>query len=85
LFIQQLLALLGIEDYPVFDRNRIANEKEETEMVMLAANYLDDKTVLYKLPFITVDEVDTILARKGSEDMNTVNRNGEEEEPETEV
>ena len=80
LFIQQILALIGIEDYPVFDRNRIANEKEETEMVMLAANYLDDKTVLDKLPFITVDEVDTILARKGSEEMQTVNRNGEEEE-----
>ena len=85
LFIQQILALIGIEDYPVFDRNRIANEKEETEMVMLAANYLDDKTVLDKLPFITVDEVDTILARKGSEEMQTVNRNGEEEEePEAE-
>ena len=85
LFIQQILALIGIEDYPVFDRNRIANEKEETEMVMLAANYLDDKTVLDKLPFITVDEVDAILARKGSEEMQTVNRNGEEEEePEAE-
>lgn len=91
LFIQQILALLGIEDYPVFDRNRIANEKEETEMVMLAANYLDDKTVLDKLPFISVDEVDTILARKGKEDMNTVKRTGdnleeenEEEEPEAE-
>ena len=81
LFIQQILELIGIEDYPIFDRNRIANEKEETEMVMLAANYLDDKTVLDKLPFITVDEVDTILARKGSEDADTITQE-EEEEPE---
>ena len=71
----------------MFDRNRIANEKEETEMVMLAANYLDDKTVLDKLPFITVDEVDTILARKGAQDMQTVKRTENEdqtEEPEAE-
>lgn len=85
LFIQQLLSLIGIEDYPVFDRNRIANEKEETEMVMLAANYLDDKTLLDKLPFITVDEVDTILARKGSEDAATFTQEEQEEEEEPEV
>ena len=70
-FIQQILALIGIEDYPVFDRNRISNEKEETEMVMLAADYLDDRTLLEKLPFITVDELDGILARKGSADQST--------------
>ena len=91
LFIQQILALKGIDDYPIFDRNRIANEKEETEMIMLAANYLDDRTVLEKLPFITVDEVDAILARKGKEDISTASRTGDnleeeedEEEPETE-
>ena len=63
-FIQQILHFLGIEDSPTFDRNRIANEREETDMVLLAANYLDDETILKKLPFITVDEVDTILARR---------------------
>ena len=41
--------------------------KEETETVLLAANYLDDQTVLEKLPFVTVDEVDDILARKDME------------------
>lgn len=63
-FVQQILALIGIEDYPVFDRNRVVNETEETEMIMSAANYLDDETILKKLPFITVDEVSGILARK---------------------
>ena len=71
-FIQQILSLIGIEDYPVFDRNRISNEKEDTEMIMLAANYLDDQTVLEKLPFITVDEVDGILARKEINDQQFV-------------
>ena len=71
-FIQQILALKGIEDYPVFDRNRISNEKEETEMIMLAANYLDDETVLDKLPFIMVDEVDAILAKKRLADQESI-------------
>lgn len=70
-FIQQILALKGIEDYPVFDRNRISNELEETQMIMMAANYLDKRTVLEKLPFVTVDEVDGILARLGNAEQET--------------
>ena len=68
-YIQQILALAGLQDTPIFDRNRIVNEKEETEMVLLAANYLDQETILKKLPFVTVDEVDAILARKDDEDF----------------
>lgn len=66
-FIQQILELIGIEDYPVFHRNRISNAMEETQMTMLAANYLDDETVLEHLPFITVDEVAKIIQRKDKE------------------
>ena len=68
-YVKQLLNLRGIEDMPVFKRNRVTNQKEQTETVLLAANYLDDETVLKKLPFITVDEVDTILARKDTQDQ----------------
>lgn len=70
-FIQQILSLIGIDDYPLFDRNRISNEKEETEMIMLAADYLDDETIVKKLPFVSVDEVDTILARKVADDTDS--------------
>lgn len=70
-YVKQLLALKNIEDMPVFKRNRVTNQKEQTETVLLAANYLDDQTLLSKLPFITVDEVDTILARKGTQDQET--------------
>ena len=69
-FVQQILSLMGIEDTPVFKRNRISNQKEQTEMVMMAANYLDDETILSKLPFITVDEVTEILSRKLEEDTS---------------
>ena len=63
-FIQQILALMGIEDTPVFKRNRISNQKEQTDMILSAAEYLDDETILNKLPFVSVDEVTEILLRK---------------------
>lgn len=68
LFITQLLDLVGIEDdYPTYKRNRIANQKEQTDMVLSAADYLDEETVLKHLPFITVDEVQDILEKKQEE------------------
>lgn len=83
-FIQQILELIGIEDYPIFDRNRISNELEETQMVMMAANYLDDETVLKHLPFITVDEIDGILLKKDQETAGRINLEKQEEEEEPE-
>lgn len=70
-FIDHLLELLGIEnDTPVFKRNRISNQMEQTQMVLSAADYLDEETVLKKLPFITVDEVADILAKNREEEEN---------------
>ena len=66
-FIQRILALQGIDDTPTFKRNRISNQKEQTDMVLSAAEYLDDETILNKLPFISVDEVSAILAKKDEE------------------
>lgn len=88
-FIQQILKLIGIEDTPVFKRNRISNQKEQTDMVLSAAEYLDDETILQKLPFVTVDEVAGILARKaqdsedrfdGEEGLDNENLGNSEEE-----
>lgn len=69
-FVQQILSLLGIEDTPVFKRNRIVNTKEQVELVMMEAQYLDDETVLAKLPNVTPDEVQAILERKAAESFN---------------
>lgn len=66
-FVQQILKFLGIEDTPIFKRNRISNQKEQTDMVLSASDYLDDETILTKLPFISVDEVPDILARRDQE------------------
>ena len=61
---------MGVEDTPVFKRNRISNQMEQTQMVVMEAQYLDDETVLQKLPNITVDEIPGILQRKGLENQN---------------
>lgn len=84
-FIDQLLKLVGIDDYPTYKRNRISNQPEQTAMVLSASEYLDDETVLSKLPFITVDEIAEILNRKQVEAENrlTVPRDEEDEEKET--
>ena len=69
-FIQQLLQVVGIKnEMPTFKRNRISNTAQTTQMVLSAAEYLDAETVLKKLPFVTVDEVEEILKRKDAEDM----------------
>lgn len=66
--IQQIERLNGWEELvPQFKRNRISNQAEQTQMVMLAAEYLDEETLLSKLPFVTVDEVKAILAGKDAE------------------
>ena len=75
-FTQQRLALMGIEDTPVFKRNRISNQKEQVDMVMLEAEYLDAETILKKLPNITVDEISKILAKRDEEDMARAGLNG---------
>ena len=67
-FVQQLLALMGIDDTPVFKRTRISNQKEQVDMVMSEAQYLDRETVLRKLPNISPSEVPAIKERLDAED-----------------
>lgn len=70
-FVQQLLKIAGLPDsVPQFKRNRISNQREQVEMLMLEADYLDTKTLLNKLPNITVDEVKQIMEQKAIEAEN---------------
>lgn len=68
-FIQSILKLVGIEDSPVFKRTRVTNQAEETQMVLSAAQYLDDETILKHLPFLSPDEIDEIMERRQEEEM----------------
>lgn len=68
-FLQALFEIVGIEDEPSFTRSKVTNQLEQTQMVLLAANYLDDETILNKLPWLTQEEVAEILKRKATEDI----------------
>lgn len=68
-FLQALFEIVGIEDEPSFTRSKVTNQLEQTQMVLLAANYLDDETILNKLPWLTQEEVAEILKRKAAEDI----------------
>ena len=71
-FVQQLLSLMGLgEEVPTFKRNRVSNQKEQTEMVLsaYAENVIDRQTAIEKLGWITVDEVNAILDRLDAQDV----------------
>lgn len=66
--IKQILSLLEIDDSPVFTRDKVSNQLEQVQTIVAEAPFLDEETVLRKLPNITPDEVDEILARRDAED-----------------
>lgn len=83
-FIYGLLKLIGVEDSPTFKRSKIINMNEDTQMILSAAQYLDDETILKHLPFLNIDEVDEILEKVDQEEMNRFEDNVEniqEEQP----
>lgn len=63
-FLHALFELTGVEAVPSFQRSRISDQTEETQMVMMAAQYLDDETILRHLPWLTPEEVERALERK---------------------
>lgn len=87
-FIQGILELAGIEDEPTFKRSNIVNQAEETNMVLAAAQYLDNETILKHLPFISPDEIKDILDNVTREEANrygsSEETNGSNTEPDGE-
>lgn len=79
--VMQIERLAGLEPLvPQFKRNRVSNQLELTQMIMLAAQYLDKETMLNKLPFVTVDEVQKILEAKDAESDERLDFGEEEAE-----
>ncbi len=72
-FIRQICAVAGISNpQPEFTWNKVINRTEETNMVLSAAAFLDDETILNHLPFLLPEEVPEILKRKADADINMV-------------
>lgn len=78
--IRSILGLIGIDDVPVFKRNRISNQLEQVQMLMLEATYLDRQTILENLPNIYIDKVPEIMARLDEETEGRFVREESEEE-----
>ena len=77
-FLDGLLALAGIDDTAKFNRNRMTNDPEITQMVLSCADYLDTETILEKLPFLAPEEVQAVMDRKAEEDMERFTRQMEQ-------
>lgn len=76
--IQKLLSLQGVDAdkaTPQFKRNRISNQIEQVQMVMMESEYLDDETILNKLPNISSEEVKQIMKKKAAEDLDRMGYN----------
>lgn len=79
--VQQIERIKGLEPaIPQFKRNRISNQMEQVQMVTMEANWLDDETILQKLPNVTVDEVQNILKKKDYENARRFEIDEEDEE-----
>lgn len=68
--LRQVLRLQGVDDSPVFKRNRISNQKEQVDMVVEEAQWLDHATVLRKLPNVTPEEAAAILSAEQDEEVS---------------
>lgn len=78
-FILGLLAVAGIDDEPSYTRSRIINRSEETQTILMGAEYYDDEYITKKLLTINgdADQYDELMKRKQAEEMERV-----EEDPE---
>lgn len=83
--IKSLLKIIDIDDSPIFHRRKTTNQSEVAQMVLSAAQYLDDETILKHLPFIQIDEIDEILKQKDKEESDRFAgvKEAEDEEDET--
>ena len=94
-FINGILALAGIDDEPTYTRSQMSNQSETLEMVLQAAEYIDDEYVTTKILTLLgdSDKAQEVLKRKDAEaadrykqmeaeleDLKSKNENNESEE-----
>ena len=88
-FILGILALAGIDDEPSYTRSRIINRAEETQTILMGAEYYDDEYITKKLLTINgdADQYDALMERKAAEETERLEEETfpPEVEEETEV
>lgn len=76
-FIQQILALAGIDDNPTFVWNRVVNQSEQTQMVLSAQNFLPQELIIKHLPFLTPEEADEAIKALDMDDSSQFDDEGD--------
>lgn len=73
-FVEKILQLAEINDNVSFKRSKIVNQSEEMQMVLSAAEYLDDETITEQVCFLLGigDQVDEIIKRKRDEEGDRI-------------
>lgn len=71
-FIDGVLALAGIDDDPTYERNRIVNATEETQRIIMQAQYFDEEYIMQKLLSVNgdIDMLEEIAKRKDAENAD---------------
>ena len=71
-FIQGILALAGADDTPSYTRSQIINKPEETQTVLMGAEYYDDEYITKKLLTINgdIDQYEDMAKRKAAEEID---------------
>lgn len=80
-FINGILELAGIDDDPTYQRNRLVNETEETQKIIMQAQYFDAEYIMKKLLAINgdIDQYEDIVQRMDAEDMERLHPDDAEE------
>lgn len=75
-FVVGILKLAGIDDIPTFQRNRLINETEETQRIIMQAQFLDAEYVREKLLTINgdIDQLEEMNKRLDAEDFDRMRR-----------
>ena len=71
-FISGILKLAGISDTPTYTRNQIINKMEETQVVLMGAEYVTSEYITKKLLTIwgDADMVEDILKQQAADDLS---------------
>lgn len=86
-FINGILKLAGINDSPTYTRNQIINKTEETQRIIMQAQYFDDEYIRKSLLTINgdIDQYEEIVQRLDSEDGDRLKNIATADDKETEV
>jgi hypothetical protein len=69
-FIQGILKIVGIEDEPTYTRSQMSNRKETFDMVVAAADYLDEEYITEKILTLLgdADKIEEVKKRRIAEE-----------------